>query len=1275
MVRSAGSSREFGMEEDRYSSVRWARTRGKLEASLKNFDRAKAELDAAPNVARIWKYGPRGRPTSVPTREEVRQRIRVLEDMRAGRFRGGEGSGGEEEEFGGTSGRSPRTRSAGTVGNTRFPGQVRVESSRGELARNPSAVTGGRAHESPQGGGMAQAGVGTAQSAERDEGLLEVPPLESWVSSASVPKVSYLHLRGRSELPHVRTSGKTQALLDARIARARQWNDMNTRGWDATDEEIAEFVRMESGAEHEKHVHDDSREPSPWSPRPGSRGLGASTRPSTGMSRASTVVSSGYGNQGTPRPPKSNPDKERKERTNEELSLLTEHASASLEELVEIARKEKSRRKWTYRDKYGREQTLFTKHALDPWELRDPDVRYAKETPEEHVQIAVDRLLELQKRRAERQQRIMQMKLSAKEALGYVDGDSEVEDLLRAERELIRSFDAALECTASLCQYAQNVDEDFRQRLFMLNADASLAKFCDKWNLRPDPSLKQNRAEGMLEQFFFALETFLAKIFEILGTGKGFSVLKREGLCTEMGRYLAHVDDTIFDSYIDVMIALDKRTDILCDIRAVAKIPKPYTGQDADMFTEARLAADKAAEVAERRAAALQAKLDEERREQLMREKKEEQDRMQAEIMERGHALKEKLRSKISEAGWMDSRAKSNYLKLLRKSRQQASVAPSMRDWPSISVYEWLNGHGFDGDAALRRGIDGRVLGNMRESELRALLNIPGLTARFLKSKIMEACDLSRPANNLQNEWMKLDVEGVPESERFSSWSIADATEHAVRRSSKLWIKDWEALAEEFGSRYDGRHEPSVQEMLTVFTRVLDARSETERTPQEAVRIGRQVLLLINSGKISGVDAKQEMQDLAKVLSNLTASEGRLFWMPDEASPRVRRERLNKRPPTPPPEEPEKLLPPHWEAMMLRIVVECCAPEEHDIQIKLLRKQLFRFWDELHELFDMYKIKETFWPQSEETTGFFEPHSVDVMSMEQWWLFAKDADLPGGPITLAYINRFCTPEYESMSKRERLIETLNSQKGVSARQERMNCLLGHQIGPHGSQRGVLDDAQFGENIIRACHLRSLSGKGRKAGHKNATGNDAKMSVQFSRRMEEELLQTVQHANLPDAPKPLYREPEVQRYIQDNSHMLWLMYRQFAKYKLTLDPDGRADWKERDMSKRDPDVMNFNDWYEITMMVTDMYVGKDLARMAEAVTSMEKIVPQVHPNNNAVELTFDEFCQLTTAVSLGVALKDKKLARLKRTEAGVEGLKIVGHIYRKDLIERMMPFKA
>jgi len=1103
-------------------------------------------------------------------------------------------------------------------------------------------------------------------------------------------KVPYLHLReprgGGKRPPHVRTSGKTQALLDAKIARARLWSaSMEERaerwGYDMADEEIAAFVRMESGDSlgGDSLGGDDLtdlRGTSQWSPRPGSR-LGAS-RPSTGMSgmsRPSTAASSGYGNQGTPRKPKRNLAKERREHTAGELGLLAAHASASLDELVEIARKEQSRRKWTYVDKDGQEKTLFTKHALDPWELRDPNVRYAKVTPHEHAEHAVVRLVELRKRRIERQQRIMHMKLTAKEALGYQDGDAEEDEALQAEQTLIRSFDAALECIASVCQYGMMVSEDFRERLFEINADAVLVKFCERWNLHPDPHTKESKAETMLEQFFFALETFLGKIFEILGTGKDFSLLKREALCVELGKYLAHVNDDIFDSYMPVMIALDKRVDILLDVRAVAKIPKPHTGPDADFFTETRLRADKAAAVAERRAMALQAKLDQERREQLEREKREDQEVFMADWLEKGAAMRHKLRAKIQDTGWLDSRAKSNYLRLLRKARAQASEAPSMRDWPVISVYEWLNGHGFDGNAALKRGVDGRALGMMREGELRALLNIPGLVARYLKSKVTEACDLSRPKNNLKNEWLKLDAEEVPDPERFSSWSIADATEHAVRLSSARWIKDWDALAEEYGSRYDGRESPSVSDMLTVFTRVLEMRTDTHRTPEEAMRIGRQVLFLIESCKMSGVDAKTEVHDLAKVLSNITAGEGRLFWMPEDASPRVRRERLNKRPPTPPPDEPEKLLPPHWEAMMIRIVVECCAQEEHEIQIKLLRKQLFRYWDELHELFDMYKIKETFWPASEENTGFFEPHSVDVMSMEQWWLFCKDADLPGGPITLAYINRFCTPEYGSISKREQLILTLNAQKGVSARQERMNALLGHQVGPHGSQRGVLDDAQFGENIIRACHLRALSGAGRKRGHRNATGNDAQISHQFSRRMEEELLAAVQHANEADAPKALYREPEVQQYIQDHSHMLWLVYRQFAQYKLSMDPGGRADWKERDFSKRDPDVMNFNDWYEITMMITDMYAGKDLARMAEAVTSISKIVPQVHPNNIAVELTFDEFCQLTTAVCLGVALKDKKLARLPRHKAGVEGLKIVGEIYRKDLIERMMPFKA
>jgi len=347
------------------------------------------------------------------------------------------------------------------------------------------------------------------------------------------------------------------------------------------------------------------------------------------------------------------------------------------------------------------------------------------------------------------------------------------------------------------------------------------------------------------------------------------------------------------------------------------------------------------------------------------------------------------------------------------------------------------------------------------------------------------------------------------------------------------------------------------------------------------------------------------------------------------------------------------LLPPEWEAMMLRIVKEVCIPQIVDEQVALLREVVRVYMDMFREAFDKYRTLPSGPTLIANLVPHWWPHDAsDVMVPLQWWRFAKDARLPKPATTLctscAHM-RWALPELTSISAAEARLAELTD-KGSSAAQLSMGMLDASLIGPQGINRGVMDITQFAENIIRYGHMHKR--RGVKGGILvQVQGKVSRLDEQTQAVMEDHIRPLIIDGwNISPFAITFYSE-KVQAMLDVHRVPNNRAFLQFAAYNFKLDK-GKIVWTE--IPKRpDPATMSVNE-FMVLLGAVDIYdakVGeKHMWSIASNVTLIDDMIPQIHPNNKKVEISFHEFEQCICQVAM---LKFPKLSMDKAIDELVQ----------------------
>ena len=601
--------------------------------------------------------------------------------------------------------------------------------------------------------------------------------------------------------------------------------------------------------------------------------------------------------------------------------------------------------------------------------------------------------------------------------------------------------------------------------------------------------------------------------------------------------------------------------------------------------------------------------------------------------------------------------------------------------WTVGQVAGWAARHGLDPRRVAEYNVDGIQLAKMGCVGLRVVFDLPLLMAAYVRGKVQEA--LAGPRSEQPRA-----EDGVWSEFTVTQWHIhekqAEMDAELIGTRSYRWRSRWLRLAARYGVRPASKRGPdlgpgqysglNVEEILHVFTLLLQEGAET--VPEDAAFIAADIDMMLpeirayneeaSVGARDDTDVRQTMEKLKRAVGRILKSSGRLFWAgPEWNCGRDRMLRMVTADPVP--DGPIELLPPEWERMMLRIVPHLCHQECVEVQIRLLREAIRGKWDDIHALFHKYKVLDHWMPEPEATRSAVEG-DTDVLLVENFWAFCKDARVSSQKVTLGDINRGCLPELESHLTYSALIGENSANprsKGktqVSEIQKRWNSFYAHEIGCHGSRRGVLDVVQFGECMIRIAFFHSIGSKTKRRGTfgmgYNAVGSEARLDQHFVLFTEHHYVpmclsadesysstpdSVVQHAEpLDTIEKWLLEFPIVQHCMLKYWKLLWLLYCQFKDTSMVVDGNGLTKWLDkaeiqRGPSRRDMDTMTFNDFYVIIFHVVEEWpghglTGKNLAGMAQDITGFVGIMGQVHQNNAAVELTFIEFIRLMLSVS-------------------------------------------
>ena len=599
----------------------------------------------------------------------------------------------------------------------------------------------------------------------------------------------------------------------------------------------------------------------------------------------------------------------------------------------------------------------------------------------------------------------------------------------------------------------------------------------------------------------------------------------------------------------------------------------------------------------------------------------------------------------ILETQAVETNQYDSFNKFLEERRTSSAVSAM----DGAAICQWLAKSGFEYlvQTVSSKGIDGKDLDRASERELVDMLGIDDMLAYRLRVALDIASGEDvlrgmRATDSVKDQHLKGFYDTAVTDLKFAQSELQRETS-ASSASSGAWTR----MKSVHTNRY-GKEELPLGEVARFLGRIgFEQKAylkEDGTRPKDAIIAKSASAAAHRVLRDQGIDPTSKYK--AKLFDHSVQTingDGRFHWNPPARDARLRLTRGDKVPEEPEPEV-EDLLPPEWEAGMLRIYTQLTHESEHFFGIKKLRKEIRKVWDEIHQIFAEFCRVPCFEqiPIDKDATGFYWPYDKEpkVMYSEQFSRFAVQSGLLSSKVCLAFLQRKFLPEleyhlrspfYVPLDSKGQPIKVKTAQK--SAKEQMVVELEHHRRYAHGPAFGVHDVVQFCETLIRARHYNVISGKGLKT-KGETTGKDAELWKQFSDCMSI-CTNTVLSGDF-DIPlyHRLFYSSLVQSILGEFELPLWALFRQFAAFKYE-EINGKVTWTAFTGSaatgkSRCFDTMCVNELVTIAQVME--MVNADINfevffRVVKEVMCIDKLFAGVHPNNNQIDLTFHEFKQI------------------------------------------------
>ena len=647
-------------------------------------------------------------------------------------------------------------------------------------------------------------------------------------------------------------------------------------------------------------------------------------------------------------------------------------------------------------------------------------------------------------------------------------------------------------------------------------------------------------------------------------------------------------------------------------------------------------------------------------------------DLVQAVVQRRAALRKEEARRRAMwELEQLESQAVEtdqyeDFNKFLRQRRTSAAVS----NMDNAALCRWLetSGFGYLTETVAEKGLTGKELDGAFESELVDLLDVDEMLAYRLRVALDIAAgeDVVRDIQG-REDVVDRHLQGFYDAglvEYISEQSLTPEQSGSSMTSNSRWGR-----MKSVGG--GGRRSPGIAagELGKVARAMGRVGMEQKAFHSMAAERPTDIMIAkVASGAAHRVLSDQSKDPTSKYKAKLfdhsvhtIHGDGRYHWNPPEKDARMRLVRGDRKPKEPEPEV-EDLLPPEWEAGMMRIYTQLTHESEHNLGIKKLRSYIRKFWDEIHEAFSKFCRIPCFGeiPVDDGATGFYWPHDKDpkVMYVEQLSRFLIQTSMLSNKVCQSFLQRKYLPELEAPKRDPFWVELDAKGKPIkdakakqrSAKEQMMVELAATHRYCHGTAFGVHDVVQFAETLIRARHYTVISGKGIKT-KGDTVGKDAELWKQFDDAMN----QTIKTVLSPEFDIPLhhrlYYSSLVQSILAEYEVPLWAMFRQFAQFDYEM-VDGKVTWTSFSGAAgagkvRCFDTMCVNELVTIAkaMEMVNADINIDIFfRIVKEVMGCEKLFAGTHPSNQTVDLSFSEFKQIlvhNTGLRFKKAWKDQK----------------------------------